>query len=411
MAITLLKNCTLLDAALPDPREGYDVLIEGERIREISDRPLHTSTAAQTLDLKGQILMPGLTDAHVHATLVEVNLGAIQNLPATLIAVRAARNLEQMLERGFTTVRDAGGADWGLAAAVAQGYIKGPRLLFSGHALSQTGGHGDFRARTLGWDGCACHSFSHAFSRVVDGVDAMRRAVREELRRGASQIKIMVSGGVASPTDQIGHTQYALDEIRAAVEEAQAAGTYVMAHAYGPNAIRRAVEQGVRSIEHGNLVDQTTAEAMATRGAFMVPTLVTYETLFRHGAEMGLPPESRAKLGDVREAGLRALELCRAAGVPIGHGSDLLGDLHRYQALEFSLKAEVLTPHEVITAATRTNAALFNLAGEIGELTVGARADLLAVAGNPLLDLNLLQEGGRHFTLIMKDGVVYKTTL
>ena len=179
--------------------------------------------------------------------------------------------LEAMLRRGFTTVRDAGGADWGLAEAVRRGLVQGPRLFFSGRALSQTGGHGDFTPRSDAASLCACQIHSYGFSHVADGVPAVRKAAREELRRGATQVKIMASGGVASPSDPIWNLQYSMEEMRAIVEEAEGWRTYAMAHAYTPEAITRAVEAGVRSIEHGNLIDRATAERMAARAPISCP--------------------------------------------------------------------------------------------------------------------------------------------
>jgi imidazolonepropionase-like amidohydrolase len=316
----------------------------------------------------------------------------------------------QMLARGFTTVRDTGGADFGLAQAVEEGLFPGPRLFVSGRPLTQTGGHADFRARTDDTL-CACAGALGFQSRIVDGVDMVRHGVRDELRKGATQIKIMASGGVASPNDPLEGVQFAVEEIRAAVEEATNWGTYVCAHAYGAGAIRRAVEAGVRSIEHGNLIDASTAELMAARGAFVVPTLVAYEMLQRRGAELGLGPASLEKLKIVLAAGLGSLEICKAAGVRLGFGSDLLGDLQTEQSLEFRIRGEVETPHEVITAATQTNAALLNRTGELGVVAAGALADLLVVDGDPLRDLELLQGQGRFLAAIMKGGQFFKNAL
>jgi imidazolonepropionase-like amidohydrolase len=311
-----------------------------------------------------------------------------------------------MLRRGFTTIRDAAGADWGLAAAIEQGLIDGPRVFFAGRALSQTGGHGDFRPRTWDADHCASCVSGAQFAVIADGVPAVQKAAREELRRGATQIKIMASGGVASPTDPVWNLQYSEDEIRAIVWEARSWRAYVMAHAYTPEAIARCVRNGVRSIEHGNLLDQPTAEIMAREAAFLVPTLVTYEALHREGKQWGLPQVSIDKIKDVRQAGLQSLEHARAAG--IGFGTDLLGETHHYQSLEFSIRAQVLSPFEVIQSATTTNAALLQRTGELGVVAPGALADLLVVDGNPLADLTLLQEQGKHLPLIMKGGKLYK---
>lgn len=355
--------------------------------------------------------MPGLTDAHVHAMAVAADLAEMVELSPTLHAAKAKDMLEAMLMRGFTTVRDAAGADWGLAEAVRLGHFKGPRLLFSGHALSQTGGHGDSRHKNNDSEGCACSYSFGSLSRIADGTAEVRKAARDELRKGATQIKIMASGGVSSPTDHISNTQYSLEEIRAIVEEAEAARTYVMAHAYTSKSIRRAIECGVRSIEHANLIDRETAELVTAHGAFVVPTMVTYEMLYKLGGQLGFPAISLAKLSEVRDAAVTGLENCKAAGTKIGHGSDLLGAMQEHQSLEFSLKAQVLTPHEVITAATATNAELFNMSGQIGVIAPGAFADLLVVEGDPLKDLNLLQEQGRYLSVIMKEGQFVKKTL
>jgi imidazolonepropionase-like amidohydrolase len=406
----VLQHCTLLDGTSPDLREGMHVLVEEERIREVSDRPL-TAPEAQVIDLKGKTLMPGLIDAHAHLIATTLNLGQLALEPVTLTTARARLIAEGMLQRGFTTIRDASGADWGLAAAIAYGLIDGPRLFYAGRALSQTGGHGDFRPRTWEADHCACCMAGAQFAVIADGVPAVQQAAREELRRGATQIKIMASGGVASPTDPVWNLQYSEDEIRAVVWEARAWRTYVMAHAYTPEAIVRCVRNGVRSIEHGNLLDRETAALMAREHAFLVPTLVTYEALHREGKQWGLPQVSIDKIKDVREAGLQSLEYARAAGVKMGFGTDLLGETHHYQSLEFSIRAQVLSPFEVLQSATTVNAELLQRPGELGVLTPGALADMLVVDGNPLNDLSLLQEQGKHLLLIMKGGKLFKNAL
>ena len=406
----VLANATLFDGVSPELYENRHVLVEGARIREVAETPI-TVSEAQVIDLKGRTLMPGLIDAHVHVTATTLNLGQLAHEPLTLTTARARHIAEAMLQRGFTSVRDAAGADWGLAAAIEQGLIAGPRLFYAGRALSQTGGHGDFRPRTWDTDTCACCSTAAQFSVIADGVPAVRKAAREELRRGATQIKIMASGGVASPLDPVGNLQYSEEEIRAAVWEAQSWHTYVMAHAYTPEAVARCVRYGVRSIEHGNLIDRETAELMVQAGAFLVPTLVTYDALHREGAQWGLPQASIEKIHAVREAGLQSLEHAKAAGVALGFGTDLLGETHHYQSLEFSIRSEVLSPYEVIRSATAVNAELLNRCGELGVVAPGALADMLVVQGNPLDDLNLLQEQGRHLALIMKSGALYKNTL
>ncbi|KAI7840056.1 hypothetical protein COHA_006187 [Chlorella ohadii] len=360
----------------------------------------------QDIDCRGLTLMPGLCDAHVHVTACSANLPGLLSLPESLVTARAARVLEGMLLRGFTTVRDAGGADWGLAQAVEEGTIPGPRLLFTGHALSQTGGHGDMRGK--GEDFCACGAALRGIGRVCDGVPEVRRAARDELRKGAHCIKIMASGGVASPTDRLTNTQFALEELRAIVEEAEACGTYVCAHAYTAAAIKRAVECGVRSIEHGNCLDEAAAELMAQRGTYLVPTTVTYQQLLEGGAAAGMAPELVAKVGSLVQQGLESMRLAHSKGIPMCYGSDLLGELHAHQLGEFALRARVLPPVELVRAATVNCARLFMQDHEIGRVEEGYLADLLLVEGNPLEDISVLQQPEQRLKLIVKGGRLVK---
>jgi imidazolonepropionase-like amidohydrolase len=352
--------------------------------------------------------MPGLIDCHVHVLASMLNIGRLARMPNVLAVLRAVPILRGMLMRGFTTVRDAGGADWSLAEAVRTGTVQGPRIFPAGRALSQTGGHGDFRERSDVIEPCPCTPKVGAIGRVVDGVDAIRRAVREEIQMGATQIKIMASGGVASPTDPIHYLGFSEDEVRAAVEEASNADTYVMAHAYTGRAIARAVRCGVRTIEHGNLVDAEAARVMADHGAIAVPTLVTYEALANEGAALGLPPESVAKIENVRTAGLRSLEIYAAAGVRMALGTDLLGESHRLQSDEFKLRASVLGAAETLRAATIHAAHVLRMDGRLGVVAPGATADLLLVDGNPLADVTVLCGQGERLAMILQAGKVVK---
>ena len=407
MAAVIFANCAVLDGTRNERREDHHVLVENGRIREVSDRPLD-SAAAEIIDLRGHTLMPGLIDAHVHVVAVDPVLARLAEQPASRVALQAAKVLEDMLQRGFTTIRDAGGADGGLAEAVEEGLVRGPRLFPSGRALSQTGGHGDLRPRTRSVVTCACCEEGAGLARIADGVAECRRAARDELRKGATQIKIMASGGVASPYDPVWNLQYSEEEVRAIVEEARAWHTYVMAHAYSAEAIRRSIDFGVRSIEHANLIDRETAAHVAGAGAFVVPTLVTYDAMHRFGRELGFPEVSLQKLGDVREAGLRSLEILQGAGVKIGFGTDLLGPMHRHQSREFMIRAEAMRPFDIIRSATIVNAELLNRAGEIGVVAPGARADLIALDGDPLADISVLDGQGERLSHIMKDGVFHK---
>ena len=413
MSLTLFRNVHVLDVEAGRLLEDHHVLVEGARIRELSDRPL-SAASARVIEGAGRTLMPGLIDCHVHVTFSQTNLALLGDTPNTLLALRALPILRGMLRRGFTTVRDAGGADWALKTAVDDGVddsVRGPRLFVSGPALSPTGGHGDFRPRSdrLRPVGCGCQRL--ASTRVVDGVDAVRRTVRELLQMGADQIKIMCSGGVASPTDPVNALGYSLEETRAIVDEAAARHTYVLAHAYTPEAIRRAVECGVRSIEHGNLIDAPTARLMAERGAYAVPTLITYEALARDGARLGLGPDSVAKIAQVREAGLQSLEVFKAAGVKMAFGTDLLGASHSLQSEELLIRAQVQTPLEVLQGATLIGAELLGRSGQLGVVAPGAVADLLLVDGDPLADLACLGGQGERIDLVMKGGSVFFSQL
>ena len=406
---TVFRHGRIFDGIGGELLEGVEVLVEGDRIAEVSDVPIRSGTA-EVIDLQGRTLMPGLIDAHFHALAASPDLGAVENMPASLLAQHARLNLEATLRRGFTTVRDAAGADYGLARAIDAGLVEGPRLFYSGHALTQTGGHGDFRSYESEPAICSCGLGARRFSTVADGITEVRRAAREELRRGATQIKIMGSGGVSSPSDPIGNLQYSEEEIRAIVWEARSWGTYVMAHVYTPEAIRRCLEFGVRSIEHGNLIDTETAAFAADCGAFVVPTLATYDSLTRRGAALGLPKVSLDKLGSVSDAGVASLEVLRGAGVKMGFGTDLLGAMHEDQLTEFEIRARVLPSIEILRQAISLNAELLGRPGELGTVVPGALADLIAVDGDPVADLGVLSGQGERITLVMKGGRIYKRT-
>jgi imidazolonepropionase-like amidohydrolase len=363
------------------------------------------------VDLRGRTLMPGLIDCHVHVIATLANVGANALLPDALIAHRSAKIMREMLMRGFTTVRDLGGATLGLRLAWEEGLFEGPRLVLCGKALSQTGGHGDFRGRHDTRDMGFFERRLGSLGRVADGEAELRRAAREELKAGADYIKVMANGGVASPTDPIANLGYSEGELRAIVEEAMMAQTYVAAHLYTDAAIARAVRAGVHSLEHCNLIQPETARAAAAAGAIACPTLVTYQALKDEGASLGLPPESVAKIDDVRLAGLRSLEVMREAGLSMAFGTDLLGPMHRHQSSEFTIRAEVLPPIEIIRSATSLAAKLLRQEGRLGSVAVSALADLLVVEGDPLRDLALLTAQGAHLSAIMQGGRFVKNLL
>ena len=410
MTSYLFSGGRFLDPRQDNLRDGMSVLVEDGMVKEVSDRPI-TGTSATRIDLKGRTLMPGLIDAHIHVVLTEVNLRLLADVPLTLLAAKGSVAMRAMLHRGFTTLRDTGGADYGIKAAVEQGLFEGPRLFIAGQPLSQTGGHADHRLRTQGREFCACCSGLSWTARVADGVPDVIKATRDELRKGADHIKLMVSGGVASQADPLESLQYRMDEIEAAVEEATRWGSYVCAHAYAAKAIERAVQAGVRTIEHGNLIDAPTAQLMAERGAYLVPTLVAYDALKRRGTDYGLSSYSLEKNEMVLNAGLRSLEIARGAGVKIGFGSDLLGQLQNDHCNEFIIRREAMSAPDIIRSATLVNAEILRQEGKLGELVAGAFADLLVVEGDPTRDIAVLLGDGRNIPAIMLNGRFVKHAL
>ncbi|AXA43337.1 metal-dependent hydrolase family protein [Rhizobium leguminosarum] len=388
--------------------DGVEVQVEGDRIVRVSSQKIDPSGAAR-VDLKGRTLMPGLIDAHVHVIATLVDLAKNAELPSSLIALRTRKIMHEMLMRGFTTVRDLAGADLGLKLAVEEGLIDGPRLVICGKALSQTVGHCDYRART---DKRELHAASlGALGRIADGVDEVRRAAREEIKGGAEFIKIMANGGVSSPNDPIHVLQYSREEIRAIVEEAENYGLYVSAHTYSDASIRRAVECGVKSLEHCNLITLETAKFAAQAGAIACPTLAAYEGLALEGAAFGLGADSQAKIDTVRTSGLGSLRLMKEAGLPMGFGTDLLGQLHKYQSMEFEIRAKVLSAHDILHSASRVSAKLCMMENQIGVIAEGAYADFVVVNGNPLEDVAILSRPEESLAAIIRGGTFYKNAL
>ncbi|MGH6815403.1 MAG: amidohydrolase family protein [Hyphomicrobiaceae bacterium] len=406
----LFKNFVLLDPAHDEVRGGYELLIEGDLIREVSATPIKAAEA-RVVDCGRRTVMPGLIDCHVHVFLSEVNLRYLEGIPLTLMTARAVDLLRGMIDRGFTTVRDTGGADWGIKTALEQGLVPGPRLFIAGQAIGPTGGHSDMRRRTDPGSSCHCCNALTFTCAVADGSDQVRKAAREQMRQGADHVKIMMSGGVASPYDPLDSLQFSPGEVAAAVEEAHAFGRYVCAHAYTPEAITRAARAGVRTIEHGNLIDAAAATAMAEKKMFLIANLVAYYAMRERAARFGMTADMLAKNDLVIDGGLRSLEICKRAGIPVAYGTDLLGQLQVEQSREFLIRSEVLTPIEIIRSATTVGARVLRLEGKLGTLAPGAFADLLAIDGNPLGNLGLLQEQGKHLAAIVKGGKFHKNRL
>jgi imidazolonepropionase-like amidohydrolase len=411
MSLTVLTNAFLIDCTGADPVEGAAVVIEDDRIQDVapSGRVGPLPGPVRTLDCRGATLMPGLTDAHVHICAVTENItDQHRYYPPSYIATRAMRRAEECLMQGFTTVRDAGGADYGFRLALEEGHFPGPRLLVSGHYISQTGGHGDKRRRAEWTDPIDC--CVGMIGSIADGEAEVRKAVREQLRRDVDQIKIMASGGAMSPSDELDTTQFTVAEMRAAVEEARAVGKYVLSHAYSDTAVRHAIEAGVRSIEHGNLIREPAARAIKEADAFLVPTMITYEMIYREGKRYGIGDHQIQKIDLARQQSVQGLTYAYRAGCQIGSGSDLLGDMMTQRAVEFELKAQVMTPMETLLSATKVNAELFRMSDRIGTVEPGKYADLIVVAGDPLRNLRVFQNPD-NLRLIMKGGRLYKKTL
>lgn len=407
MTMQIIRNARIIDGSQDRAADPQDIVIENGIFQEVSDKV--SLRCENEIDAKDQYVMPGLIDCHVHVIATTADLKANADLPNSLLAYRMMALMKNMISRGFTTVRDLGGADVGIVDAIEEGLLVAPRLVICGKALSQTGGHTDYRGRYNPRNVDYYRDQIGAMGRIVDGVDDLRRACREEIKGGANFIKLMANGGVSSPTDPIGFLGFSVAELEAAVEEASNAETYVAGHLYTDEAINRALDAGVYSIEHANLIRRETARRVAEKGAVVVPTNITYELLGTRGGDFGLPPESIAKVADVRDAGLEALTMLHEEGVVMGYGSDLLGGMQQYQSGEFPLRGRFLPAHDVIRSATLDAAKVMRMDGQIGCIAEGAHADLIMVRSNPLDDLSVLDGQGEQINAIMKDGRFVKT--
>lgn len=379
-AALVVRDARIFDGINEDLVEA-DIRIEDGRIVEIGAVSRHD---LPTLDAAGSVVTPGLIDCHFHAYGISLDLLELEGSQPSYVALNGASRLTRALRRGFTTVRDPAGGDIGLARAIDEGLVAAPNYVYSGPALSQTGGHGDGRPAHLHLEPKGHHSVE-----VVDGVDPLRIAVRERLRTGARLIKIMASGGVVSPTDPLRIPQYSAEEIRAVTDEAVRRGAYVAAHAYSPEAISHAVKNGVRSIEHGNLLDDATALLMAKHSAVLVPTLVTYRAMADHGKELGMSSVALDKNAAVLEAGMTAIDRATRAGVLVGFGSDLMGSLESEQLRGLEVQYEVQGILELLRSATSRNATILG-DDRYGRIAVGAAGDLLVLGGDPFLTPSVL---------------------
>jgi imidazolonepropionase-like amidohydrolase len=408
-ATTAFVGVRLIDGTGRPPVPDAVVLVQGTCIVQAgSAQNMRIPPTARIVPIEGRTIMPGLIDAHVHAGNVCFSMADTAALPPAVYVHRATRILETDLQLGFTTLRDAAGLDSSFRDAINQGLIKGPRLFLSINPLTPTGGHFDMRTA---WEEIPHRRNSLGiYPAICDGPVAVRKATREALRRGADQIKVAADGGVDSPTDQPGHWQFTIEELKAAVEVAQACGKYVMAHVYGAQAVRHCLAAGVRSIEHGNLLDRETADLMAEKGAFYVPTLSILD-LVMNDLKGTVSPQFMEKAKAVAEPAMQAVELASRAGVQIGSGSDILGPYQHLKGRELALKAQVLSPMEAIVSATRINAQILGEAERIGTLEAGKQADLIVVEGDPLNDPRLFEAALEKVVLVMKAGQVMKNHL
>lgn len=363
------------------------------------------------IDLEGKFIMPGLIDCHVHLATPPGEDGLRDTMsqdPDTSL-LRQPYLAHQMLRRGFTTVRDCGGAGLAIKEALAEGLVLGPRLITAGHGISQTGGHGDMRSSKDGEYQC-CGGNVRGLGRIADGVEQCLHAAREEIRRGADFIKIMASGGVVSSTDRLTNIQYTPAEIQAFCSVAKDCNTYVTAHAYTPAAIRNAVTNGVLGIEHGNLIDEATAKLMAVKGAYLTPTLVTYEAMASKDFGSFLPPSIAAKNLQVLEAGLQSIKVADEAGVTMCYGTDLLGPLQIKQNDGFRLLRQAgQSPLKILQSTTINAAKMLRHEEQVGRIKEGYFADLIILNANPLEDIEVMCKPERHLLAVIKDGRVVES--
>lgn len=416
---TLFRDVRVFDGHSPVLSPGCNVLVRGATIESISVDPIGPAHGEQRLEIDGggRVLMPGLIDAHWHAMMAALPLKTLLSADLGYINLVAGEQAKRTLRRGFTTVRDTGGPVFGLKAAIDDGTVEGPRIFPSGAFVTQTAGHGDFRARhAMHESGCGhpSHIENIGVSTIADGADAVLRAVREQLMLGATQIKIMAGGGVASTYDPLDVTQYTEAELRAGVAAAENWGTYVLVHAFTPRAVQQSLRAGVRCIEHGFLLDDATAEMIAERDAWwsLQPLL---------DDEDAIPfddPASQAKFIRVTAGTDRAFELAKKHGVKLAWGTDTLFDatLADRQGRQLAKMSRWFSPAEVLRMATSGNAALCAMSGErnpypgrLGVVEEGALADLLLVDGNPLADLELLADPDLNVLVVMKNGTIYKS--
>ncbi len=407
MTDILIKAARIIDGSTDRAQDAVDIRLADGLVQELGPT-LAPGAETMVIDAADHVVMPGLVDAHVHVNALEVNLKVNGQLPDPIVTIGAMNMMHRMLMRGFTTVRDLGGATGAFRQAMDAAPIPLPRLNICGKALSQTGGHTDQRGPLDRSPTDGYQDRLGTMGVICDGVGEVRQAAREQFRTGADFLKIMANGGVSSPSDPIHFLGFSREELLAMVEEANNVGSYAAAHLYTDDAIRRAVECGVRSLEHCNLITAETARLAAAAGCIACPTLITYEKLMSEGPSLGLPQASIAKVDDVRLKGLESLSIMQEAGLPMAYGSDLLGGMQPHQSGEFEIRAQVLPIPTVISSATHVAAQLLNMEGAIGTLAPGAFADVLLVRRDPLDDVSILSGQGEGLAAIVKAGNIVK---
>ena len=405
MGYVIFKNATLIDGNGGDPRYNVSVLVENNIIREVSECGISLQSA-DVIDCKGNTLMPGLVDGHMHLGLIEIEVvDIVRRNPIGLIAARMFRNMRELLEQGYTSARDTGGADAGFRLAMENGEAVGPRFRVSGPCIAQSGGHGDNRGPS---EYRPYYEGNMGFrSRLADGVPEVLKACRETLREGADFIKIMACGGCASPTGGPNACQYTFDEMKAAVDVADNAGTYVAAHCYSDKSISRCTEAGILTIEHGNLLERPTAKLMAQKGTYLVPTQITYEMVLEH-AKDSLSKFMYDKFIAVNDRGYEAIKIAMEEGVKIGGGSDLTGRNTKYASGAIAYQAKAQGAMNAIVSFTRVNAEIMGMSEQIGTIEEGKLADIILVNDDPLKNIDLFKNPKDNILVIMQDGKLYK---
>lgn len=414
----LFSNVRVFDGTSAQLSEPVNVLIKGNKIEKIDSKPIAPSKNTTTINGKGKTLMPGLIDVHVHLTFGALSMEEMMSPDFNMESAmkKVGQSAEATLMRGFTSVRDAGGPIFPLKMAIDKNQIKGPRIWPSGATISQTAGHGDFRtpeekSRRFFGKPSRAEEFGATF--IADGRDEVLTATRENLRFGASQIKVMAGGGTSSAYDPVDVTQYTLDEMKAAVDAAEDWGTYVMVHAYTPRAVNRAITAGVKCIEHGQLLDEETLKLMAEKGIWL-----STQNLMESSPEMAEMRKEKRK--PVIEGQKKLWPLAKKLGVKLAWGTDFLfePELNKEQNKYILKLQEWFTNAEILKMVTHDNAELLQLSGlrspypgKLGVIEEGALADLLLVDGDPIKDLSLIANPTKNFLVIVKDGVIYKNLM